>query len=489
MRKTCTTIFLASFMIFTLLCNSIVTDASAETVLEDNVPRVGMSTAEINIMKEREIEKPTEPYTVKGVTYYQTYARTVLMPAIQAYINDSDNRWYYKGGDINTPGTKTDLALEQITQWEYDTELEKCAMLRAAECLLFQDHTRLSDQMASTVTYGTAYEDSYYQSECLSPLNDCSVISEVTAAFLKGQMEENETTQAAQAHRCAWLGVGLGFSEISRVGLGLACIDGKNWICVAVFASPRRFNAYDVYADLIPLHTDDPAFDGTKDVIVDIYPHHFASNRWGANPAEEDIDHLSRLKVGDEVIISDMTVRFISSYRPFMPASELTWVSNDESVVKVEDGVIKAVGEGETALTVSAPDTPLREVQPGSVQVKVASAIVNPVTYYDEDAGVWKTVSQEEYDAYLTGKQKGSGNGSGTEQASDNAGTNTDQKSDNSNENDNHDSAKGDTSDDGSKAQDTKETTKKTLPVGTLFQSSDMIYKVNGEKYGFLTEY
>lgn len=153
-----------------------------------------------------------EQYQVElDVTYSQTEARTML-ELVNAFRTSGD-AWYY--GKPNDEGFEEKVSVTGLQPLQYDYELEKVAMQRAAEIAIHFAHTR-----PDGTECWTAYEKvgSFgYKAENIAA-------GRITAAATFEQWKEENEPYAGQGHRRNMLS-----SSVTTFAIGHVVYDGYHF--------------------------------------------------------------------------------------------------------------------------------------------------------------------------------------------------------------------------------------------------------------------
>ena len=172
-------------------------------------------------------ETATTPVSI-SVQYGQTEARTILN-MINEMRTSSTDAWYWKQDDT----TKTYCTNLQPLQYDYD--LEKTAMQRAAEIAIIYSHTRPNNKD----TFSAFYENSVYYTYAGENI---AAGYETADSVNDGWREDNEL-YAGQGHRRNMLN-----SKFNCVGIGHVYYNGFHY-WVENFAYRDKVNTTPVSAD------------------------------------------------------------------------------------------------------------------------------------------------------------------------------------------------------------------------------------------------
>ena len=172
-------------------------------------------------------ETATTPVSI-SVQYGQTEARTILN-MINEMRTSSTDAWYWKQDDT----TKTYCTNLQPLQYDYD--LEKTAMQRAAEIAIIYSHTRPNNKD----TYSAIYENSVYYTYA----GENIAAGYGTADSVNDGWREDNELYAGQGHRRNMLN-----SKFNCVGIGHVYYNGFHY-WVENFAYRDKVNTTPVSAD------------------------------------------------------------------------------------------------------------------------------------------------------------------------------------------------------------------------------------------------
>ncbi|MBQ7638869.1 MAG: hypothetical protein IJS90_08215 [Clostridia bacterium] len=249
-------------------------------------------------------------YACANVTFDQTSARAML-----ELINDmrqSDEAWYWN--ETNTEK----VVLKDLGMLAYDYELEKTAMLRAAEIAVSFSHTRPNGKRCFT-----AYEGTYYS----AGENIAAGYRTYESVFIG--WSERDDDYSGQGHRRNMLS-----DSFSAVGIGCAVVNGyRYW--VQEFRYPLSNAAY-----------TEPV-DGTAQVT---FP--FSNNEVACGELVPETTQL-KLELDPDNVTPLPEISCRVGGLTVSPA-QVSASSDDESVVIIDDGNIITAGEGQTTVTVSA---------------------------------------------------------------------------------------------------------------------------------------
>ncbi len=243
-----------------------------------------------------------------SVVYHQSEARNMLDMINQ--FRQSGNAWYWNE-DNTTKTTLTNLA-----KLEYDYDLEKAAMQRAAEIVARFEHYRPNDENVLNMYSGSSKgENIAYGQE--------------SAAKAEETWEEADKNYAGQGHRRNLL-------DSTFTAVGIACVEyeGRNY-WVQLFRSPTSSASYTTPAD------------SAANVDIEILDKYIDSIT--VSPAVSSIT----LTVGTSADVPSLTQSIKMNTDPKNTLKALKaadWKCDDNSIAKVVDDEVIGVKEGSTTL-------------------------------------------------------------------------------------------------------------------------------------------
>ena len=264
---------------------------------------------------ELEVAAATQPVKIQ-VTYGQTEARAMLAD-INAFRTSDTEAWCWD---------KTDSKKESYltTELQYDYELERVAMVRAAEIALSYDHTR-----PNGTSCFTAYSSGYRT----RGENIAAGYSSAAAVF-NGWKEENEP-YGGQGHRRNMLS-----ANFKAVGIGHVVYQGCHyWV--------------QEFGDTIMDAAGSAATDGTQIVDVDVAPSYITAVKTNLNDVS--------LKVGEKATAADfslaLNVKNQWGYQKDCVIENIcTAKIEDETIASLsDDAVITGLKAGTTKIWISNP--------------------------------------------------------------------------------------------------------------------------------------
>lgn len=264
---------------------------------------------------ELEVAAATQPVKIQ-VTYGQTEARAMLAD-INAFRTSATEAWCWDKTDSNKESYLT-------TELQYDYELERVAMVRAAEIALSYDHTR-----PNGTSCFTAYSSGYRT----RGENIAAGYSSAAAVF-NGWKEENEP-YGGQGHRRNMLS-----AAFKAVGIGHVVYQGCHyWV--------------QEFGDTIMDAAGAAATDGTQIVDVDVAPSYITA-------VKTNLDDVS-LKVGEKATAADfslaLNVKNQWGYQKDCVIENIcTAKIEDETIASLsDDAVITGLKAGTTKIWISNP--------------------------------------------------------------------------------------------------------------------------------------
>lgn len=254
-----------------------------------------------------------------SVKYGQTEARTILDMINEARTN-SEHAWYWNKDDT----TKTFCT--DLKELEYDYDLERVAMKRAAEIALSYDHERPIGGYAWD-TYGQ--ENIRY-----SHAGENIAAAQTTASQVNFCWREDNEPYGGQGHRRNMLS-----SKFNCVGIGHVYYNGVHY-WVEEFAYRPEINT-----------TEIPANDNTETVSVSVDKKKikkvyvtFDQDSYSLRIGENTTPAIKETRIGVEY--------FWSGGRGFAPVLDTPVVSiGDSSVASYSNNTLSGLKEGTTKLT------------------------------------------------------------------------------------------------------------------------------------------
>lgn len=262
-----------------------------------------------------EAEAATPPVKIK-VTYGQTEARAMLAD-INAFRTSETDAWCWDMSDSTRQPCLT-------TELEYDYELERVAMQRAAEIALSYDHTRPNGKACFT-----AYPSGY------RGMGENIAAGYVSAAeVFDGWKEENES-YAGQGHRRNMLS-----AKFKAVGIGHVVYQGCHyWV--------------QEFGDRVKNGAASGANDDTQIVDVDVASSYITA-------VKTNLDDVS-LKVGEKATAADfsLALNVVNQWgyqKDCVIENECSAKIEDETIASLsEDAVITGLKSGTTKIWISNP--------------------------------------------------------------------------------------------------------------------------------------
>ena len=266
-------------------------------------------------------ETETTPVSI-SVKYGQTEARTIL-DMINEARTDSNYAWYWNKDDT----TKT--YCENLQPLQYDYDLERAAMQRAAEIAVIYDHRRPDDRDTFTV-YGENSVTSYTR------MGENIAAGYETAASVNYGWREDDEPYGGQGHRRNMLS-----DKFNCVGIGHVYYGGTDY-WVENFAYRKEVNTTAVSANdtektlTIPVVT-------SKITKFDIT---FDKEEYSLKTGES-----TSFSISNPEIIVDGHWGY-STYIPVTDTPDLTIA--DPAVATFSDtGIINGISEGDTTISAS----------------------------------------------------------------------------------------------------------------------------------------
>ena len=262
-------------------------------------------------------ETATTPVSI-SVQYGQTEARTILN-MINKMRTSSTDAWYWKQDDT----TKTYCTNLQPLQYDYD--LEKTAMQRAAEIAIIYSHTRPNNKD----TFSAFYENSVYYTYA----GENIAAGYGTADSVNDGWREDNELYAGQGHRRNMLN-----SKFNCVGIGHVYYNGFHY-WVENFAYRDKVNTTPVSADNTETTLTIPV----------------ATSKISNFNITFDKDEYS-LKTGEStsISVSDPTISVFGHWGSrFVFVTDTPDLTIADSTVATLSGTITGISEGDTTISAS----------------------------------------------------------------------------------------------------------------------------------------
>lgn len=396
-------------------------DADEQLITDDveNVPVWGDRTSRKDIVEMKKLypEENNYVFTLPDCDtweYQQSYARKEIFEYLNAQrmdpanhkdaMKDNDGKWKSLtdcGMEllIENIKDKNDKVIRQDRyDFIYDYNLEAVAMQRAAELAVLNSgssHLR-PDYMKPAETYLEAWSEPVKKMDSEEDISADNVnpywygsTNELITVYesdtdkrpqhwdymgiVEDFMEENKPA-GGQKHREAIL-----TRSYRRIGIGCIKTDeNKYFIAVELGTEKYEPDYYDEYPELagttIPLAPETTAVDTYMPVTIRIAPGQTQCSLLDARYGNTNV----LLKEGETFDFGDKYFCKSSNTVALWKGSDTvalgnTWVSSDESVAKVEDTVITAVGTGECTIELSG-----NAYFRASINIKVASSPAKP---------------------------------------------------------------------------------------------------------------
>ena len=262
-------------------------------------------------------ETATTPVSI-SVQYGQTEARTILN-MINEMRTSSTDAWYWKQDDT----AKTYCTNLQPLQYDYD--LEKTAMQRAAEIAIIYSHTRPNNKD----TFSAFYENSVYYTYA----GENIAAGYGTADSVNDGWREDNELYAGQGHRRNMLN-----SKFNCVGIGHVYYNGFHY-WVENFAYRDKVNTTPVSADNTETTLTIPV----------------ATSKISNFNITFDKDEYS-LKTGEStsISVSDPTISVFGHWGSrFVFVTDTPDLTIADSTVATLSGTITGISEGDTTISAS----------------------------------------------------------------------------------------------------------------------------------------
>ena len=257
------------------------------------------------------------------VEYCQTEARSEL--AMINALRTGEDAWYWN------ENTTEKIYFNNLAALQYDYDLEKVAMQRAAEIAVYYSHIRPDDNDCFQT-----YDDLGYVNQSAGE-NIAAGYGSAEQVFVGWAEEEEDYT--GQGHRRNMLD-----SSVTAVGCACVCYEGV-YYWVQNFASPARNTV------------KTPASDAKETRNVQIRNEY--ADQWTLSETElniccsESADILELLRVNYQLSISGWDYA-----QAKLRESMLTpdWQPEDPAIVSYKDGVLTGKSVGKTTMTATLPD-------------------------------------------------------------------------------------------------------------------------------------
>ncbi len=243
-----------------------------------------------------------------SVVYNQSEARKMLDMINQ--FRQSGNAWYWNS-DNTTKESKANLA--KLT---YDYELEKAAMIRAAEIVARFERTRPNDEDVINMISGNGRAENI-------------TYGQESAAKAEEYFEAADKNYQGQTNRRNLLS-----EDITAVGIACVQYEGRNY-WVQLFRNPVSSAAY-----TMPVDT-------AANVEIEIFDKYI--NSITVNPSVSSI----ALTVGTSSALPTLTQRIEMNTDPkntLVGLKAADWKCDDPSIAKIVDGEVIGVREGSTTI-------------------------------------------------------------------------------------------------------------------------------------------
>ena len=262
-------------------------------------------------------ETATTPVSI-SVQYGQTEARTILN-MINEMRTSSTDAWYWKQDDT----TKTYCTNLQPLQYDYD--LEKTAMQRAAEIAIIYSHTRPNNKD----TFSAFYENSVYYTYA----GENIAAGYGTADSVNDGWREDNELYAGQGHRRNMLN-----SKFNCVGIGHVYYNGFHY-WVENFAYRDKVNTTPVSAD------------NTETTLTIPVATSKISN---FNITFDKDEYSLKTSESTSISVSDPTISVFGHWGSrFVFVTDTPDLTIADSTVATLSGTITGISEGDTTISAS----------------------------------------------------------------------------------------------------------------------------------------
>ncbi len=262
-----------------------------------------------------------------GTEYGQTEAREML-ERINAFRTDTSGEAWYWNRDNTTKTVFNTEGNVKLGELKYDYELEKVAMQRAAEIAVAFSHTRPDGSSCFDAFPESGYN---YMGE-----NIAAGYRTEEAAFIGWR--EDDVMYSGQGHRRNMLN-----PNFNAIGIGHAYVNGYHF-WVQELGRTSNTTTKTAPNDSVTL---------TEVTVI--------SSKLTLVEADLSGEESYTLKKGETVISPDVVYYYDfeehwPSYTNIISFTPTNWISSNKSVAYVENGKIKAVGEGTAVLTAEGTD-------------------------------------------------------------------------------------------------------------------------------------
>jgi len=288
------------------------------------------------------------------MSYGQTEARDMLALVNSFRTDTSGGAWYWNSDDTtktvyNTEGNPT------LQPLKYDYELEKAAMIRAAEIAVSFSHTRPDGSSCFTVFPSTGYDTR----------GENIAAGQRTASSAFTAWQENNDPYKDQGHRRNMLN-----PNFNAIGIGHVYVNGIHyWVQLLGYTdnstteTTANNNEFSASIDVL----------NSKLTFVDAY----------CDPAAREIEVGTSANAPKFIVAYTFTDHWPSSGN-ILTSPDTTWTSTDETVASVSAGKLKGNNIGTATLTATSgsySDTVSVTVTPISISAATVTLEYTSVEY------------------------------------------------------------------------------------------------------------
>ena len=265
--------------------------------------------------------------------------------------------WYWNEDNV----TKTQTGV--LPAYQYDYGLEQIAIQRASELILAYNgnHSRPDGSSCYSCTYGSAITN-----------GECAAIGSETAAEVVERWKEENDNYSGQGHRRNML-----MTEMTAIGAAHVIYNGHHYWVFEISIRPSGIS-------------DAGAYNGPKEITLNTDS---SICNLTLSPSSKSL----YLGYNDSTVLPELTAGYKTSSTPYegIPVSidnvsDITWTSNDTSILTINGDRYRAVGVGNTTITI----TGTYEGRPVSSNVSVNVSSKN-ISY--SNSGITVTVPDVTY--------------------------------------------------------------------------------------------
>lgn len=274
----------------------------------------------------QEAVKAADTVTVSvDMKYGQQEARDMLQ-MINEFRGDPQEAWYWDVDD------QTKITQNQLQPLAYDYDLEKAAMLRAAEIALSFSHTRPNGESCFTAYSSSAYQACGENIAAGQPTG--------TSVFISWQ--EKDDNYAGQGHRRNMLS-----DKFNAIGIGHVFFNGTHY-WVQEFGSTSS-----------PNENATPASESTETVTLEVSPTNISNLSLACSKKAISMNAGESTPLPDVNLTANIKECWPSRSVPLksygnVQAASVKWTCQNPDIASVnDDGTITAVAAGKTTVVVT----------------------------------------------------------------------------------------------------------------------------------------